>query len=280
MGKNAYLNSAHALQECPCYSVVYGWGAIVGKSDRIPWMACSDFVLTCGLIHEPYHFCVNVIEQIRSIVPYDQALFLMLDGNRKIARKHFVGFPERWSQMYLNYYSKSVDDDFSLTADAFEIEGRGYVDVIDWRDIDWIHDDFMDNYIKPRDLSQSLSFVLFDLKGAPATIFCLDRLHDGEFSAQEVETVRLITAHLGNLYKNLFVRPSGQVRMWDGSAGVDELTPREREVLDLLCQGIKPVYIARELRISLGTANKHIAHIYRKLGVDNKQELLVKLLGK
>jgi plasmid segregation protein ParM len=38
--------------------------------------------------------------------------------------------------------------------------------------------------------------------------------------------------------------------------------------------------IARELHISLGTANKHIVHIYRKLGVDNKQELLVKLLGK
>ena len=34
------------------------------------------------------------------------------------------------------------------------------------------------------------------------------------------------------------------------------------------------------LHISLGTANKHIAHIYRKLGVDNKQELLVKLLGR
>jgi len=40
------------------------------------------------------------------------------------------------------------------------------------------------------------------------------------------------------------------------------------------------VYIARELHISTGTVNKHIAHIYRKFGVDNKQELLVKLLGK
>ena len=252
----------------------------MGKRAEIPWEQCSEFLLACGSIHEPYRFCVHVVECIRDIVPYDQALFLMLDGNRKIVRKHFVGFPERWSQMYLNYYSKSVTDDFSLTSDAFEIEGRGYVDLIDWHDIDWIHDDFMDNYIKPRGLSQSLSFVLFDLKGAPATIFCLDRMGEGSFTDREVEMVRLLTAHLGNLYKNLFVRPTGQVRMWDGVAGSSELTPREREVLDLLCQGIKPVFIARELHISLGTANKHIAHIYRKLGVDNKQELLVKLLGK
>ncbi len=246
----------------------------------ISWEKCSDFVLACGSVHEPYRFCVTVLERIRDIVPYDQALFLMLDGNRKIARKHFVGFSEHWSQMYLNYYSKSMRDDFGLTKDVFEIEGAGYVDLIDWHELDWIRDDFMVNYIRPRKLSQSLSFVLFDLKGAPATIFCLDRLGDGQFTAQEMETVRLITAHLGNLYKNLFVRPVEQVRMWDGIAGVDELTQREREVLDLLCQGIKPVYIARELRISLGTANKHIAHIYKKLGVNSKQELLVKLLGK
>ncbi|MBP3894068.1 MAG: hypothetical protein J6D34_08530 [Atopobiaceae bacterium] len=252
----------------------------MGRRPSIPWEECSEFLLVCGSEHEPYRFSVRVVERIRDLVPYDQAICLMLDGNRKIVRKHFVGVPERWSQMYLNYYSKSVTDDFSLTSDAFEIAGRGYVDLIDWRDIDWIHDDFMDNYIKPRNLSESLSFVLFDLKGSPATIFCLDRLNDGRFSDCEVEVVRLLTAHLSNLYKNLFVRPTGQVRMWDGAVGAGDLTPREREVLDLLCQGIKPVYIARELHISLGTANKHIAHIYRKLGVDNKQELLVKLLGK
>ena len=68
--------------------------------------------------------------------------------------------------------------------------------------------------------------------------------------------------------------------MWDGMANIDTLTNREREVLELLCQGIKPVYISRRLHISVGTVNKHIAHIYSKLDVDSKQELLVKLLGK
>ena len=204
----------------------------------------------------------------------------MLDSNRKIARKHFVGFTERWSQMYLNYYSKTTGNDFSLTSEAIELEGRGYVRLINWRDYDESRDDMIVNYIRPRRLSQSLAIVLFNPKGAPATTFTLDRLVDRKFTEPEIETARLLTAHLNNLYKNFFVRSTAQVRMWDGIAGVDDLTEREREVLDLLCQGIKPEYIARELRISVGTVNKHIAHIYRKLGVDNKQELLVKLLGK
>ena len=253
---------------------------MVRQEEPVPWKTCSDFILECGSKHEPYKFSLAVLEKIRDIIPYDQALFLMLDGNRKIARRHFIGFTERWMSMYMNYYSRATETDFSLDQEAVEEDGKGCVTLIDWHELDWIKDDFIVNYIKPRRLSQSLSFILFDLKGAPATVFCLDRLVDGVFTDHEIETVKLLTAHLNNLYKNMFVRPSGQLRIWDKARDEVDLTPREKEVLDLLCQGVKPAFISRELRISIGTTNKHIAHIYKKFGVDSKQELLVKLLGK
>ncbi len=248
--------------------------------EPLPWKVLSDFILECGGQHEPYRFCMAVIEGIRKLIPYDQALFLMLDGNRKIARRHFIGFTDRWMSMYMNYYSRTTRTDFSLDREAVEDDGGGYVSHINWRDLDWINDDFIVNYIKPRRLSETLSFILFDLKGAPATIFCIDRLVDGTFSEQEIEVVRLLAAHLGNLYKNMFVRPSGQLRIWDKVRDEVNLTPREKEVLDMLCQGVKPAFISRELHISPGTTNKHIAHIYKKFDVNSKQELLVKLLGR
>ena len=252
----------------------------MARQTPFPWGQCSDFILRCGDIHEPYRFCVNVIESLREIVPYDQAVLLMLDGNRKLARTHFVGFTDRWKKMYLDYYSRMSGGDFSLDRDVSEMDGRGRAELIDWHAMSGLQNDFMRNYIRPRRLSQTLSLTLFDLKGGPASSIALDKLVDGTFSERDFEVVRLITAHLNNLYKNLFARPVKQVRIWDGIVGIEDLTPREREVLDLLCQGVKPVYIARELRISVGTANKHIAHIYQKLGVNSKQELLVKLLGK
>lgn len=58
------------------------------------------------------------------------------------------------------------------------------------------------------------------------------------------------------------------------------LTPREIEVADFMSQGISPANISKILCISQSTTYKHIAHIYAKLGVSNKQELLVKLLRK
>ena len=142
----------------------------MASQEPVPWSTCSDYILACGSQHEPYRFSLAVLEKIRDIVPYDQALFLMLDGNRKIARRHFIGFTDRWMSMYLNYYSRSTETDFSLDQEASEIDGKGYVSLIDWHELDWIRDDFIVNYIKPRRLSQSLSFTLFDLKGAPACI--------------------------------------------------------------------------------------------------------------
>lgn len=166
----------------------------------IPWEIGNEFLLACGSVHTPFQFCVTVLERIRDIVPYDQALFLMLNGNRKVIRSHFVEFSERWSSMYLNYYSKCTLNDFSLDRDVFESQEGGYVELVDWKKLDWIRDDFIKNYIKPRRLNQSLSFTLFDLKGFPATTFSLDRLVDHVFHDEEVEAVRLAALHLNNFY--------------------------------------------------------------------------------
>ncbi len=52
------------------------------------------------------------------------------------------------------------------------------------------------------------------------------------------------------------------------------LTPRERDVLELLVRGRTAAYIAEELVISSTTAKTHIKHIYQKTGVQSKQTLL------
>jgi DNA-binding CsgD family transcriptional regulator len=48
---------------------------------------------------------------------------------------------------------------------------------------------------------------------------------------------------------------------------LDGLTPREGEVLRLLCKGLPDKVIARHLAISIKTVGAHIDHVYLKLGV-------------
>ena len=52
------------------------------------------------------------------------------------------------------------------------------------------------------------------------------------------------------------------------------LTAREIEVLQLLCKGRSKSYIAESLFISENTVRSHSKHIYAKLDVHSKQEIL------
>jgi non-specific serine/threonine protein kinase len=52
----------------------------------------------------------------------------------------------------------------------------------------------------------------------------------------------------------------------------DQLSPTEREVLRLLARGRTTREIAAELVIAISTADRHITHIYNKLGVRNRAE--------
>ena len=52
------------------------------------------------------------------------------------------------------------------------------------------------------------------------------------------------------------------------------LTEREEEVLDLLVAGRSVPYISEKLMVSANTVKTHVRHIYAKLDVHNRQELL------
>jgi len=56
------------------------------------------------------------------------------------------------------------------------------------------------------------------------------------------------------------------------------LTPREREVLQLIAQGMSNAEIAAALFISVHTVKNHVSNIYRKLGDNDRTR--VALLGR
>ncbi len=53
---------------------------------------------------------------------------------------------------------------------------------------------------------------------------------------------------------------------------IDVLTPREREVLGLMAQGLSNVAIAKSLTVSDGAVEKHVGNIFSKLGLEPSAE--------
>lgn len=58
-------------------------------------------------------------------------------------------------------------------------------------------------------------------------------------------------------------------------APFESLSPREQEVLTLVCQGLSNKQIAQRLYLSVRTVENHLASVYNKLGVHTRTEAAV-----
>lgn len=66
----------------------------------------------------------------------------------------------------------------------------------------------------------------------------------------------------------------GRAKAGGGSEVPEGLSPREREVLTLIAEGLTNREIATRLVLSLSTVQTHYSHILEKLGLHNRAELI------
>lgn len=86
------------------------------------------------------------------------------------------------------------------------------------------------------------------------------------------------TLRFGDQRLNVTRRGNFRYLQMAGSRPVDMLTAREREIVERYAQGETHAAIATALALSPATVRNHIAHCYRKLAVNNKAELVRRLL--
>ena len=88
-----------------------------------------------------------------------------------------------------------------------------------------------------------------------------------------VTTVRAVAAGEGKLDPQLALRVLTEFQNYQKNGSPDvfqPLTPREREILQLMSEGLPNKTIASRLSISERTVTTHVANIYSKLHVNNR----------
>ena len=243
----------------------------------IPWKKIYDFVLSCGNTHDVKSFSMKVLSDMRELCDFDQSLVYYLDGNRKVCNQYLVNIDKKWSNMYLEYYYKTDNGRYSLVKDVRENSTKTNIYIKSWEAE--TSSEFVPDYIRSRGIKYSLGFALYDINGMPRTIFAFDKTKNENFTEDEYNALSLAVPQLNNLHKKFFCQQTSRQGIDEISWETTDLTPREIEIANLLCQGISPTIISTNLHISKSTTYKHISNIYQKINVSSQQELLVRMLG-
>jgi DNA-binding CsgD family transcriptional regulator len=82
--------------------------------------------------------------------------------------------------------------------------------------------------------------------------------------------------NLGSLWRMNRLSPGGSKEALENCY---ELTDRETEVVHAVCHGLTNNDIARKLSIGLATVKTHLIHIFEKVGVETRAELVSRVLA-
>lgn len=184
-----------------------------------------QFLLKCGNEHDPYQFCNMIVKELQKFVFYDQARVIFL-AEKENEKVNLCD----WT----NEETKSKNMDFE------------------------------EAYVRPLQLKYCLGIGLSDVQNCIRAIISLDRVKDKKFTEEEVAFIRKIRPLLDNLFINLLVDRAKGFSQKEFVMSHVSLTRREEEIVKLLYHGASPAAISERLCISINTAYKHIANVYKK----------------
>ena len=234
-------------------------------------------LLRCGAQRTQSDFCSQLVKEISGLVSYDQARILFLDTSGKICDSRLFGVKERQWKDFMYYYENDlVLSKYSLKepmrlSQSEKVYAQNY-----WYDLDEPEEGrtvFVDDYVRALRLYHSLGIGLSDRENCIRSIIVLDRMQDIPFTYREVSLVKKIHPLLENYHIDLLLEESAPSVPLQSFRQAYFLTRRETEIVGLLTDGLTPALIGQRLSISVATVYRHIANIYQKCHISNRQEL-------
>ena len=78
-------------------------------------------------------------------------------------------------------------------------------------------------------------------------------------------------------YSSVKLAKSNPMYLGSKLSEIKFISPREKDIIKLVSQGMKNKEIAQALFISDETVKKHLNNVYRKMGVESRFELIAKI---
>lgn len=237
------------------------------------WSRLNRFLLEAGSLESVADINSWVINNISSIVPYDNsAIDIALSEKLQPSITLSLNSDKKWEDLFNSYY---------YTLSLFP-EFNDNVFSADNRKIEKSHkSEYYNDFLAPQRIRYTAGFTLYDSENKPSNTLVVNRTsRGGMFSTEELSLMKAAAQHLSNYRKMLLISERFKkipVMLSELEEGNSILSPRETEIVYLLAKRLKPVEIAKELKISLLTVRKHIQNIYEKLNISDRHGLLMRI---
>lgn len=204
------------------------------------------------------------LKDIRTLIPYNQGSFQMIgiEGDKFVTGdSSFVDIEEKMIPLFDNinsdkeYLRNFVNYGHSMV----------YVDSEVLEENVREKNEFYRLFMKPQDLRYSCGIVLIKNGRCLGIVTFFRKEEWGDFTEKEIFILELFKTHLANIMAECILK-----RNKEGMSEEKSVTPREKEITELILKGYTNEEIAKELYISLSTTKKHIYNIFKKYGVKNR----------
>lgn len=218
----------------------------------------------------------DFLERIRKLVPYQKAFFDLGDSK---GDNHIFFDPIAVDMSDANldsYYHHFESLDYAVWALSQNAP-------IVYRDTDLLPDElrekslFCNEWLKPMDVFYCGGSSIVESGTLFGSVTLMRNKKSGDFSDHDLEVCSILNDHLCRRFRQIF--PNGISYKASTSPQSDmmtkyRLTQREYEILQLLNIGMHNSEISEKLFISDNTTKKHVAHIFEKLNVSNRSQLV------
>jgi DNA-binding CsgD family transcriptional regulator len=236
----------------------------------LPWHKINNYLLEISGACNVKQFLHLALINIGKLIPFDQCGILgcLHNPERVFFQETFRGCQSS-IEFFRQYYHRVMPDVRRKALQCIEV---------DWHE--YQHTEFVMDFIHPNNIRYSAG--LMNIRYCDELSLYLNRSKDlPRFSQIDMNILNIVQGHLANYCTMLSeTNPAMQyLEATDIRSVFSALTRREAEIAALLYRKLSTELISSSLKISPLTVYKHIENIYTKMKINNRKDLLVKLVG-
>lgn len=209
---------------------------------------------------------------------YHHLTFLTLDKHDKLGDPVGINKVQRLCESYTKVY-----DRFDIFSDACK-PGKRIAGVMSIEDVmslrEYEQTTYYNDFLRKENLYYELAVPLFYNNRLVGGLGLFREKKEGDFTPRDKEIVSLLSRHLALSYHNSLRVQEFNSDRWQVEKSCQKenlllkLTLTEREIVSLVEKGMTNREIAKQNNISFHTVKAHLEHIYNKLEVHSRTEML------